>query len=61
VDFFERWLHICPDNGSGMLEILSLGVLATIAAAIKFRKYLFRGVSRLDARRQLKACLRARG
>lgn len=43
MDFIERWLHISPDGGSGVSELLILGVVIVTAIsliAVSLRRYL---------------------
>jgi hypothetical protein len=43
MDFIERWLHISPDGGNGMSEILVLSsvVLTVLIVAVTgLRRYL---------------------
>jgi hypothetical protein len=47
MDFIERWLHISPDGGSGVSEILILGVVILTAISliiVSLRSYLPRNV-----------------
>ena len=39
MDFFERWLGLAPDDGSGLTEALWIGaiVLAVLAIAYRWR------------------------
>jgi hypothetical protein len=55
MDFIERWLHISPDGGSGLSEVLILAVLFAIGLLVvslrnyfpkNLREYLQRLVKR---------------
>jgi hypothetical protein len=40
MDFIERWLHISPDGGSGLSEVLILAVLIAIGLIfVSLRNY----------------------
>jgi hypothetical protein len=40
MDFIERWLHISPDGGSGLSEVLILAVLIAIGLlVVSLRNY----------------------
>ena len=40
MDFIERWLHISPDGGNGLSEVLILAVLIAIGLIlISLRNY----------------------
>jgi hypothetical protein len=40
MDFIERWLHISPDGGNGLSEVLILAVLIAIGlTVISLRNY----------------------
>ena len=34
MDFIERWLHISPDGGSGLSEVLILAVMIAIGLIV---------------------------
>ena len=41
MDFIERWLHISPDGGSGLSEVLILAVLISFTLIIvSLRNYI---------------------
>jgi hypothetical protein len=41
MDFIERWLHISPDGGSGLSEVLILAVLIAIGLlVVSLRNYV---------------------
>jgi hypothetical protein len=41
MDFIERWLHISPDGGSGLSEVLILAVMiATGLIVLSLRNYV---------------------
>lgn len=46
MDFIERWLHISPDGGSGVSELLILGVVlvTVISLIVALRRYLPRNL-----------------
>jgi hypothetical protein len=40
MDFIERWLHISPDGGSGLSEVLILAVMIAIGLiVVSLRNY----------------------
>ena len=40
MDFIERWLHISPDGGSGLSEVLILTVMIVISLiVVSLRNY----------------------
>ena len=53
MDFFERFLHLSPDDGSGVLEAAYVVAGALAVAAVVFRRRLARRLgSRARAHRQ---------
>jgi len=46
MDFIERWFHVSPDGGSGLLEALYLGVAVFAVTALVFRARLIRAIRR---------------
>ena len=51
MDFIERWLHLSPDNGSGLTEALLLLALMTLIVTIAGRRRLAELAERLFTRR----------
>ena len=43
MDFIERLLHVSPDGGSGVLEVLYLIVIALVVAIVVVRHRRRRG------------------
>ena len=45
MDFIERWLHISPDGGSGLSEVLILAVMIAIGLiVVSLRNYFPKNV-----------------
>jgi hypothetical protein len=42
MDFIERWFGISPDGGDGSLEVLYVGAIVLILAAVLLRRPLRR-------------------
>ncbi len=40
MDFFERWLGLAPDDGSGLTEALWIGAIGLAVLAIACRRRL---------------------
>ena len=57
MDFFERYLHITPDGGSGATEAIYIAVVVLIALALVLRRELTRLVRR-GLLRQLVVCVK---
>ena len=49
MDFIERWLHVSPDGGNGMLEVLYLVVLG-LGVVLAARRVRQRRATRRDRR-----------
>ena len=45
MDFIERWLHISPDGGNGMMEAVYVVAALTVALAFAYRRSLRRLVA----------------
>jgi hypothetical protein len=46
MDFIERWLHIAPDGGNGMLELAYIAIaLVAVTATVACRRSLRRLVA----------------
>ncbi len=41
MDFIERWLHISPDGGSGLVEVLWIAAIILAALALALRRSLY--------------------
>ncbi len=41
MDFIERWLHISPDGGSGLSEVLIVAVMIAISLIVLFLRNYF--------------------
>ena len=46
MDFFERFLHLAPDGGTGVLEAAYAVVGALVVATVVFRRRLARFIGR---------------
>ena len=46
MDFIERWLHLSPDNGSGVTEALFLLAAAAFVTTVACRRRLVEFVKR---------------
>lgn len=46
MDFIERWLHLSPDGGSGLSEVLALAVLLAFSLiVVSLRNHLPRSLT----------------
>jgi hypothetical protein len=55
MDFIERWFHIAPDGGNGLLELAYIAIAivalsATVACRRSLRRLVAIGVGFVDRR-----------